>query len=56
VEWNAEAWTNKEALLEAVLRRYTVYQIVRSPFLVKKVPENFLATTLRADLYLKRSD
>jgi FkbM family methyltransferase len=53
LEWNCKAWANKEELLQKLLRKYTVYQIMRSPFLIKKQAEHSLTLTQSANLYLK---
>jgi FkbM family methyltransferase len=56
LEWNADSWTNREKLLQTILSKYTIYQIIRSPFLIKKQSTDFLRHTARADLYLELSN
>lgn len=53
LEWNGEAWTTQEKLLQKLLEYYDVFQIIHSPFLVKKQSKSFLCHCQRADLYLK---
>jgi FkbM family methyltransferase len=53
LEWNCWAWANKEELLQKLLRKYTVYQIIHSPFLIKKRTEHPLTLTRQVNSYLK---
>lgn len=53
LEWNCKEWTNKEELLQKLLRKYTVYQIIHSPFLIKKQVEHPSTLTRQTNLYLK---
>ncbi len=55
LEWNYEFWVNKKNLIKLLNDHYEVYQIVRSPFLVKKRDENFLLNySHNADVFLRK--
>ena len=53
LEWNCKVWANKEELLQILLRKYEVYQIIHSPFLIKKLSYQSLTRTPQLNLYLK---
>jgi FkbM family methyltransferase len=53
LEWNGKAWATHEKLLQKLLEYYDIFQIISSPFLVKKHPKSFLYHCQSADLYLK---
>jgi len=42
-EWNREVWTDKEKLLKKLLEYYDLFQIIQSPFLIRKQPQSFLS-------------
>ena len=38
LEWNPESWTGKrKELLQKIEKNYTVYRLVMSPFLIRKI-------------------
>ena len=56
IEWNPGEWKRRRNLLKMILREFDVYQIVRSPFLIKKITKDSLLSfnTSAANLYMRR--
>lgn len=54
MEWNPVAWEGHSGLLEEVFRLFMVYEIVRSPFLLKRIGSGGLARVPAANLFLRR--
>ena len=54
IEWNPSAWKDRSELIDMLLDNFLVYEIVRSPFLIKKKARDSLSNLPRTNLYLHR--
>jgi len=54
MEWDPRVWQGRKDLFDRYLGIFDVYEIVRSPFLTKKIDRDGLSSTRRANLFLRR--
>ncbi len=55
MEWNGSYWATHADLLDDLLGQFELYEIVKSPFLVKKISKMSLRSLKSTNLYLRRA-
>jgi FkbM family methyltransferase len=53
MEWRSSCWKQKGSLLHDIMKKYDVFRIVNSPFLLKSIDENDLMKIHLTNVYLK---
>ena len=54
MEWNSKEWENRPDALKMISYGFTVHEIVKSPFLIKRRSWDSLRNVPRTNLYLRR--
>ncbi len=54
MEWNPEAWQSHSELLDELSNRFSLYELVRNPFLSRRISREDLSGLSTTNLYLRR--